>query len=378
MKKALLKIFFRPLTLFNKFIKKDSHLIFFYSNLGFRDNVRAFYDYLIEHEYHKKYRIVVSVNDFEDYEKSAPDGVSFIGNRQGIPVFLKAKYAFYCFGKYPIKPAKRQMVVNLWHGTPLKKIGNLEQGHEHTDYNFFTKVLTSSPMYKPIMADIFGCKKSQVEVMGNPRNDEMFRKDRLVDTAIRRGCRKMFAWLPTYREYDGDFVISTLSKDDLKELDRYLKEIECRMIIKTHPMQQPDLTGIKYSAVEFITEEQLKKQKMTVYTLLRNADALITDYSSVYFDYLLLNRPIAFAIDDMETYASRRGFVFENPKEFMPGMEIRTLYDMEKFISDTFNGEDSYRKQRKAVCDKVNYYQDGNACERIAKRFLKGKNDETD
>ncbi len=378
MKKALLKFFFKPLTLLNKIIKKDPNLIFFYSNLGFRDNVRAFYEYLIEHQYQKHYRIVVSVNDFEEYEKTAPDGVSFIGNKQGIRIFLRAKYAFYCFGKYPIKPAKRQMVVNLWHGTPLKKIGNLQQGYERTDYNFFTKVLTSAPMYKPVMAAIFGCRESQVEVMGNPRNDEMFWTNRLVDTAIRRGSRKVFAWLPTYREYDGDFVISTLNEKDLAELNEYLREIQCRMVVKIHPMQQVDTAKMRYSYIDFITEEQLKQQKMTVYTLLRNADALITDYSSVYFDYMLLDRPIAFAVGDMEEYASERGFVFENPKDYMPGMEIKTLYDMEKFIADTFNGEDPFRRQRASVCDKVNYYKDGDACERIAKRFLKERNYETD
>jgi CDP-glycerol glycerophosphotransferase (TagB/SpsB family) len=371
MKKELLKIGFKPLTLLNKVMKKNPKMIFFYSNLGFRDNVKAFYDYLIQNKYHENYEIVVSANDFERFVKDAPEGVTFVNLKAGIRYFLKAKYAFFCFGKYPIKPAKKQMVVNLWHGTPLKKIGNLEAGCEKIDYNFFTKVLTTAPMYKSIMASIFGCKESQVEVMGNPRNDEMFVSNKLLDTAIRRGSRKVFLWLPTYREYNPDFVISCLGREDLDRLNEYLKGVESRLIIKTHPLQTIAEESLNYPYIDFITEEQLQKQKMTVYTLLRNADGLITDYSSVYFDYMLLDRPIAFAVEDMEEYGAKRGFVFENPKEYMPGMEIRKVEDVEKFISDTFNGMDPWKEQRKEINDKVNYYQDGDTCERIAKRFIR-------
>ena len=110
---------------------------------------------------------------------------------------------------------------------------------------------------------------------------------------------------------------------------------------------------------------------MTVYTLLRNADALITDYSSVYFDYMLLDRPIAFATGDIDFYNEERGFIFENPKEYMPGMEIKNIYDVEKFIADTINGMDEFKEARHQVNEKVNYYKDGDSCERIAKRFIK-------
>lgn len=370
MKKSILRICFKPLTIINRLVKKDNRLIFFYSNLGFRDNVKAFYDYLIESGYNKRFKIVVSINDYEQYEKNAPDNVIFINNKKGIGVFLRAKYAFYCFGKYPIKPSKKQTVVNLWHGTPLKKLGNLEKGCENIDYNYFTKVLTSSEMYKPVMAKIFGCSEDHVEVLGNPRNDEMFRPDRIKDAVIKRGCNKMILWLPTYREYDDAFVISVLKEDDLNRLNQFLKEINCRMIIKPHPMQKVDTKKMKFSYIDFISQEELNSQGMSVYTLLRNADGLITDYSSVYFDYLLLDRPIAFAIEDMEQYGDKRGFIFENPKEYMPGMEIKNCIDVEKFVSDIMNNQDAYKEQRSKVNDIMNYYKDGNSAKRIAERFI--------
>lgn len=373
MKKAILKIFFKPLTLINKVLKKDDKLIFFYSNLGFRDNVKAFYDYLIENKYNEKYKIVVSINDIEEYNKKIPKNVIFVDNIKGISYFLKSKYAFYCFGKYPIKPSKKQMVVNLWHGTPLKKIGNLEVGCEKIDYNYFTKVLTNSEMYKPIMAQIFGCSEEDVVVMGNPRNDELFKSNKVWDISIRRGANKVIMWLPTYRDYNDKFLISTLDEQHLEELNEFLKNVNCRMIVKLHPLQNKKLIKNKYSFIEFISEDELMEQGITVYTLLRNADGLITDYSSVYFDYMLLDRPIAFATKDIEEYSGKRGFIFDNPKEYMPGMEIKTIIDVEKFVSEIINGQDPYNGERTKVCDKVNYYKDGKCCERIAKMVFGGE-----
>lgn len=366
-------MFFKPLTLINKLLKKDDKLIFFYSNLGFRDNVKAFYDYLIENKYNEEYKIVVSIDDLEEHNNKVPSNVIFVNNIKGISYFLKAKYAFYCFGKYPIKPSKKQMVVNLWHGTPLKKIGNLEAGCEKIDYNYFTKVLTNSQMYKPIMAQIFGCAEEDVVVMGNPRNDELFKTDKMWDISIRRGANKVIMWLPTYRDYNENFLISTLDEQQLGELNEFLKNVNCRMIVKLHPLQNKDLIKNKYAFIEFISEDELKKQGITVYTLLRNADGLITDYSSVYFDYMLLDRPIAFATEDMEEYSGERGFIFDNPKDYMPGMEIKNVIDVEKFISEIINGQDTFKYQRAEVNEKVNYYKDGHCCDRIAEMVFGGK-----
>lgn len=370
MKKEILKVLFKPLTVLNTIMRKDERLIFFYSNLGFRDNVKAFYDYLIENNYNKDFKIVVSINDVEQHKDNAPDNVKFVNNKQGIRWFMKAKYAFYCFGKYPIKPSKSQKVINLWHGTPLKNIGNLESGCEKIDYDFFTNVVTNSPMYVPIMASIFGCDESKVVVTGYPRNDEMFRKNKIADNYIRRKAGKVILWLPTYREYDEGFVISILDKDKMHQLNEYLFKNNINMLIKLHPLQSAATEGIRFSNIKFITQDELNKANMTVYTLLRNADGLITDYSSVYFDYMLLDRPIGFAVEDMEVYKGKRGFIFENPKEFMPGPEIKNMTDVIEFIEGVRLEKDEYKEARKNVNNKVNFYQDGESCHRIVVGFF--------
>lgn len=374
MKKSILKIFFKPLSLVNKIIKKDNKLIFFYSNLGFRDNVKAFYDYLIENGYNRDYKIVVSINDYENYVNHKPENVLFLDNKSGIKYFIKAKYAFYCFGKYPIKPSKSQMVINLWHGMPLKRVGNMERGLENIDYNYFSKIISTAEIFNPILMKCFHCDRNQVIVTGQPRNDEMFRKNSILDNSVRRGADKVILWLPTYREEQKEFPVSILNKGQADKLNEILKEHNTRLIIKIHPLQEISGVLTKYSYIEFINQEQLNKSQITVYGLLRASDALITDYSSVYFDYMMLNRPIAFTVDDIEQYRCERGFTFDNPYEYMPGAKLKTNEELEKFILNVINGVDEFKKDRENLNHRIHKYNDGNSAERIAE-FVFGRQD---
>lgn len=369
MNKNILRVAFKPLTLINKIIPKED-MIFFYSNLGFRDNVKALYDYFIKEGYHKRYKIVVSINDWEQFAKKAPDNVIFINNKEGIKYFLKARYAFYCFGKYPIKPAKSQTVVNLWHGMPLKRIGNMEKGLEKIDYNFFTKIISTAEVFNPILERSFHCLPEQVVIMGQPRNDEMFVENKMLDTAIRRGSRKMILWLPTYREDKQDVPLPGFHEEQVRNLNTFLKNQECRLIVKIHPLQEFSADLGRLSNIEFITQAELSKGGMSVYSLLRAADALITDYSSVFFDYMLLDRPIAFTVEDIKKYQEERGFSFENPLEYMPGPHIENLQQVKKFIVDVVHDRDEYRAERNRVNALVNYYKDGNSAKRIAETFV--------
>jgi len=373
MNKELLRVALKPLTFINKITKKDD-VIFFYSNLGFRDNVKAFYDYLIENEYNKKYRIVVSANDWQDFVTNAPENVTFVGNKKGILHFLKAKYAFYSFGKYPIKPSKEQKVVNLWHGMPLKRLGNMEKGLENIDYNYFTYIISTAQLFNPILMKCFSCSEDQVIITGQPRNDEMFVENKELDDMFRKKAKKLIVWLPTYREDEQTIPLPGFSEEDVKNLDAKLGENKSRMIVKIHPWQKVagDLAG--FDNIEFLTQEDLKQKECSVYGLLRAADALITDYSSVYFDYMLLDRPIAFTVNDMEKYGNERGFTFDNPKEMMPGKFVVDAKGVLEFTEEVINGADPLGEMRRAVNEKANFYKDGNSAKRIAEFIFEEKN----
>lgn len=114
-----------------------------------------------------------------------------------------------------------------------------------------------------------------------------------------------------------------------------------------------------------------------VYPILKHTDALITDYSSVYFDYLLLDKPILYYSPDIEEYQEQcRGF-YSPYAELTAGVITQTEEELFKEIRNVIDGIDNYKTQRKTLRDKLFKHQDGNNCERITNWVLTlGKNND--
>ncbi|MDE5916737.1 MAG: CDP-glycerol glycerophosphotransferase family protein [Oscillospiraceae bacterium] len=373
LKKAPRKIW-RFLDYFNRCIKKNQKQIFLYSNLGFRDNVRAVYDYLIENDYNKKFKIVCSLSDYKQYRHCAPDNVKFVGNFTGLFQFFRSKFCFYCFGKYPIKPSDKQTVINLWHGMPIKRIGNMEQGKEKTEFNYFTYLLCTSEFFREIMKESFNCSDEQIFICGQPRTDIMYNilpsgfENNSVSDLMDINGRKLLLWLPTFRN-DCEYEMELMSDEILEKLDKLCEKHGWSIMIKLHPLSTAvNVRTNRHSFIKIFRQETLDKKNINLYCVLKESDCLITDYSSVYFDYLLLDRPIGFTIHDMSNYSHDRGFVFENPDEYMPGEKIKTGENLLDFAESIFSGKDKYKKERQRLCTLFNKYTDGENCRRIIEK----------
>ena len=335
----------------NTIIPKKNKRIVLYSNWGFRDNLRTLYQYLVDNGYQEEYEIICASNDFYHLEKEKD--VKYVSIYRGLYYFLTSKYFFYSFGKYPIKPAPNQMVVNLWHGMPLKKIGNLEVGMEEIDYNFFTKLVSSSALFTPIMKAAFKAEDNQILLVGNIRNDELFKKEK----------EKNIIWMPTYRNSNNyhdsqEALIFSLGEEDFSKIQQILSKHDYQLYIKLHPLEESRLhVQMNHSNIHLLTEEIISEQYDTLYTFLGTTSALITDYSSVFLDYYLLNRPVVFTINDYEEYKEKRGFVFEDVKSLMVGSVIRDSHDLLEFLESVMKSEDSYIEERTKANDKVNAIQ---------------------
>ncbi len=364
------------LNIINRAVKKSPDSIFIYSNLGFRDNVRAVYDHLIENGYNKKYRIVCSLNDFEKYRFNAPENVKFVGNLYGLLCFFRSRFCFYCFGKYPVKPAAGQTVINLWHGMPLKRIGNMEYGKEKIDYNYFSFLLCTSDFFRETMKKSFSCSDEQIFICGQPRTDIMLNDSpeysrsavmaKLFGSFSR--SRHLMVWLPTFRS-GRQTETGLMSEEILSSLDDLCKRYNWTVLIKLHPLSPVKAESLpECRFIRAISQEELEKDRLNLYTVLKASDCLVTDYSSVYFDYLLLDRPIGFTVNDMEAYGRERGFVFDDPEEYMPGEEIKSGEDLLYFAESVFSGRDIFAQKRRELCGIFNKFTDGKNCQRILEK----------
>ena len=127
-----------------------------------------------------------------------------------------------------------------------------------------------------------------------------------------------------------------------------------------------DNTGLKN--VFYLSDSDLLAKKIQINQLLSCADILLTDYSSVFYDFLLLNRPIGFMISDISDYS--RGFIVDDPIAEMPGAKITNLEELITFLQDTISGNDNYQKERDRIKQKVFENTDSNNCYRVYKKLV--------
>ncbi|MCH5342475.1 MAG: CDP-glycerol glycerophosphotransferase family protein [Acetatifactor sp.] len=368
LKRFLINNIFPIFTLANKMIPKQKNTIFIYcANGELNDNSEALFEYLVENRYYKEYRIVCGVKSPQMYKDMKRENIKFIPLMLCGVQYMISGRVFYSMGKIPIKPSKNQCVINMWHGTAFKKIGLLSNKNNGTEF-FFNYVCATSELYSPIMAQAFGCPIENVCICGEPKTDKLFlpKQENVKE--------KMVVWAPTYRQskFLGDYdsseenLLPLFKNSEWGQLNEHLRKCKIKLIVKLHPMQ--DLQGFTYekqSNLIIYSDGQFKKEKLNLYEVLSQSDALITDYSSVSIEYLMVDRPICYAFGDYNEYMNTRGFFFDNPLEYMPGEKVVNKEELYHFFKSIADGNDSYQKQRKLVNQKVNYYNDGKNCERV-------------
>lgn len=91
------------------------------------------------------------------------------------------------------------------------------------------------------------------------------------------------------------------------------------------------------------------------------------NYSSAAVDYLLLDRPIGFTLDDVDRYADSRGFGFDNIKDWLPGNELYKCSEFTRFIEDIGNGKDLEKEKRERIRQAMHNYDDDKSCERVVR-----------
>lgn len=344
----------------NRLLPKRKNQILFYTNTGVKDNLAAVMQEVISDPAYRSYRLICSC----DNTNGVPEQITPIGNLAGLFVFLRSKTVFYYNGKLPVKPSRGQTVIQLWHGIPLKKIGRMLDPSRDLDYA--THYLAPSPYTGELMCKAFGCSPSKILLNGLPRCDRLFAAPSAQEACALLGrpdCVKLLAWMPTFRHSAvSDICDSNLSLTsetglpilhDVSALARCnaaLAEAHALLWIKLHPSESGFPQWTQYSNILIQSDADFCALHQEYYRILGSCDALITDYSSVYFDYLLLDRPIGFAIEDMASYQKSRGFTADHPISSMPGAILQTETDFMTFLHNVLSNQpDEYTERRAEV-----------------------------
>lgn len=363
------------LSFVNRLIPKNKRQIVIYGRRMINDNTEAILDYLISEGYNSKYNIrLCVVKDLNVDKYSGVPNLKIVTNPLAtLYSIFRSMCMFHAHGMSAcaLIPCGGQKVFNLWHGSPLKNIGaGINQPmHPETD-SFF---LCASPFMAEINKKCFLISDKQVFIGSNPRNDIMLSPNQhpYVDE-LKKDGRKLVVFMPTFRNSkelgrnDSDRDFPLLNDNNIGEFDRFLGRLNLTFLVKPHPYQDNiSLFEKDFKNIRVIKNDGIHRLGMTLYQLLGHADALVSDFSSVYFDYLLLNRPIGFVIDDMERYGDNRGFTIERPLDLMPGEKISDIEGLKNFLAGFLIGNDTWIEERERVNNLCNTFKTPDSSKRI-------------
>lgn len=374
-KKKILK---KILSIANKMIPKKD-IILFDSYPDFCDNSYALYKYIIGNrkDLYGKYQLIWAKHGHTGGGLDINTKTIEKKSLKGIMTFLRAKYIVSTHGYFTgVYSGVGQKQINLWHGCGYKNLTVQDRGWRG-DYN----IVTANP-YQKLYSEFFSIDAKNVFITGYPRNDLLFEThDALSKLGVDKAkYGKIILWMPTYRKatqghegIDGDeksFVASNLTNVQAVALNNILLANNILMIVKTHPMEYSSLKNLEgYSNIFCISSQQLQDKCVQLYELLTESDTLLSDYSSLVVDYLLLNKPIVMVLSDKQEYQESRGFVFSPIEDYFPGPVITNLKDLLAYISNPDQTDIKWEEKRTRLTDFFHKYKDGDSSKRVAELF---------
>ncbi len=361
------------LSLLSYIIPKDKDMIICGSHKTFAGNSKAFFLYLHKYSNKKVYWITSEKFIYKMLnEKNLP--VLYLYSFKAFTSILRANYLILTHGiidvSYFYLLYGRFNLIQTWHGIALKDISFTAEDKAPLLFKTINRISRKADrLYKLIIATSEESKKifisafrnTNVKILGYTRNDVFYNKDLIFeDYRVKLSLykfNKVILYAPTFRENP---TLVPFSHKFLNRLNNYLVEKNHILLIKNHPYEKP--IESTYSNILNIS-----KNIIDIQDLLIHVDILITDYSSIMFDFVLLDKPIIFYAYDLKEYTEKcRGLYYDYYKE-LPGPFARNedeLLDIIANIDSIFNDK-IYMERYKAFKDKFNYYKDGNSCLRL-------------
>lgn len=358
------------------------------------DNARAFFEYLLENGYNEKYQIVWLVSRKKKFRHLKYKNVKFVTaeNRYGwnsCRAYYYANTAKYFLYTNNTANLNRyhcggQVIVNLWHGCGYKGAALENKNIPRSEtMGWFDYAIVPGPVFVETKSEYWQCPKEKILPLGYPRYDWMLdasnNKKEILDKLFgwKEEKTKTVIWMPTFRksdllgyaesEIELPYELPAVNcAEDMKLLDKHCKEHGILLIIKKHPLQL-GWSGEKqsFTNIRYVTEKELEESQIQLYRLVSVCDAMISDYSSIAVDFVLLDRPLGFVLTDYEMYKEKRGFVFEDPLSYMPGEKIYNFDELKEFLEHVGNGTDLFAQERKRLLPEM-HNQTEHYCARIA------------
>jgi len=379
----------RILTLF---ISKKKNLILFgaFQGNSFGDNSGALYKYYISKD-KGEFRCIWLTNYPEtvNYVRGLGGEAFLKTSLQGLWFSLRASSIVSSHSYQDVllyKPiSRRPKELYLHHGVPIRKARidkiNNEGLRNESLYSEHAKSITymvsTSTWSAARQGELVPVKSSQCKVDGYPRNDIFFQSNNLELDSFKKEYEAFefkILYAPTWRKYAA-VRFFPFQDFNLLKLVHFLRKEKMCIFLKPHSTDMrrqmnnkfwDDIQGYQ-DVLKIVSRNKVYSD---IQTMMLISDCLVTDYSSIHYDYLLLDRPIIYLPYDKDEYANKMGEFNCDYEEFTPGPKPRSQEEFLNYLELFEKNKDDFSKKRERIKGVIHKYKDGESCQRVYKTLL--------
>lgn len=368
-------------------IKNDTILYESFLGKNYSDSPKSIFKYLIEND-HRDWKHVWILNNKEIIENEE----EFKNKNVKIIKRFGWKYFYYVtISKYFVLNMRQpkwlykkddQVILSTWHGTPLKRLvfdmENVTSANKNYKKDFYNQsrnwnyLIAANKYSEEIFESAFMYPKENILTYGYPRNDILTNHTKSYKNMVKEklglpSSKKVILYAPTWR--DDEFHSAGNYKFKLQlDLDLLREELgnEYVIALRMHYFisDNMDLTGFESFAYDFSKYNDINDLYIV-------SDVLITDYSSVFFDYAILKKPILFYTYDLDKYKNMlRGFYIDVNKD-LPGPLLLSNNEVLDSIKNIDKVNENFKEKYEDFYNKYCYLEDGSASKRIINTVIK-------
>lgn len=357
---------------------KDNYIVFESAHHHIFDNSFFLYEYLKQFKKLKLFYVVYNKEQYQEAKKKhiRRKRIIFISNNVNIHILKNARYLLrtktilrkcsLCFisyrnfyKEYKVKFYADQKMINLRHGQfPFKNVDEYCRGlcFEQANNNMFFRCGTEeSLLLLPQSLKSLNCNWF---ISGMPRNDCLLRNKKeeflkfLNYFGKKDNYKRIILCMTTFRKnslspFIGEQFPIKLSDNDFFKLNNFLIKKDTLLLIKCHhdSILRDDDLNKNMSNIIIFSDIELESFNLYINEIFQYTNALLTDFSSVFFDYLYLDKPIGFIVADIDDYEKTRGFTLDY-NLYCCGPKIKEIDHLYNFIDDVFDNNDIYKESR--------------------------------
>lgn len=323
----------------------------------------------------------------EKYKLNIINGVDVFSIENVVKVPLLSSVTVSGFNTFTSYP-KFTYNIEVGHGeVGFKGCGLMDKKNKQfsftpEEYTKIDKICTISTMSMILLSSFAAVPENKYEITGNPRTDTLVLSDGKINLErllkIPLNNKKVVFNMPTFYIHENTGLVSgskelndsiKIKNFDYKKFNEFLIDNEIIFISKVHHGEERTVTSkVKNRHLEnmiFISNDDLDKAELDLYEILNAADMLITDYSSIYGDFLFMDKPTIFVNTDMEKYEEERGIILQPYDFWAAGPKVTNQDDLSKEILKCINDSNYYKKERNTIRDIFYYHKDDKSTMRV-------------